>query len=316
MNDSTSQAFRILGRFWLEELQPDDLAIVAALPELAETVPNPDDATLDELAVEYQKLFGFNVPPYESVFVDPSAMLMAPATARVQALYRRADWEPPADVRAGAADHIGLELLALADWQQRGRYEQAQQLLVEHVALWVPAFVATLTRLDTHPFYSTLADLTMNLVLATLPEEPLPVDHDPFPELPPPPVYTASGMPDPEPADEDDVNLNDLVRSLLTPREAGLYVTRDDIRRLGRALDLPGVVGERERMLTTLFRLAGQYEALGDLHRELSGLFTDARATYSAWAAEYPQWTVYALAWQQRLNATEETIAELASFTP
>lgn len=314
MNDSTAQAFRILGRFWLEEVQTHDLAIITALPELAETLPDSNESTLDELAIEYQNLFGFNVPPYESVFVDPSAMLMAPATARVQALYRQAGWKPPADVRAGAADHIGLELLACADWQQRGQHEPAQRLLVEHLALWVPAFIGTLTRLDTHPFYATLADLTLNLILATLPDEPLPIDRDPFPDLPPPPVYRASGMPEPKPADEEDMSLNDLVTSLLTPRKAGLYITRQDIRCIGTAVDLPGVVGERERMLKTLFRLAGQYDALRELHRELSALLEDAGAAYAAWAADYPQWTAYAQAWRRRLNSAEDAIAELANF--
>lgn len=315
MNDSTIQAFRILGHFWLEEVQIDDLDIIAALPELAETLPNLNESALDELAVEYQNLFGFNVPPYESVFVDPSAMLMAPATARVQALYRRAGWEPPADVRAGAADHIGLELLALADCQEQGRYDQSQELLVEHLALWAPAFIGTILRLDTHPFYKTLADLTLSLILTTLPEEPLAADCDPFPNLPPPPVYTASGMPEPEPADEADTSLNDLVRSLLTPREAGLYIMRQDIGHIGKSVDLPGVMGERERMLKTLFRLAGQYEVLRELHRELTALFAGAGATYAAWSSDYPQWAGYAEAWQCRLDAAETAIAELASFT-
>lgn len=314
MNDATAQAFRILGRFWLEEVQADDLKIISALPELAETLPNRDESTLDDLAVAYQNLFGFNVPPYESVFVDPSAMLMAPASARVQALYRQAGWEPPADVRAGAADHVGLELLAYADWQQRGDNELAHRLLAEHLALWVPALIGTLTRLDTHPFYATVADLTLDLILATLSDEAIADNSDPFPDLPPPPVYTASGMPDPEPANEDDTSLNDLVRMLLTPRDAGLYITRQDIRRIGKAVDLPGVVGERDRMLKTLFRLAGQYETLGELHEELSALFDDAGAAYASWAADYPQWTVYAQAWRRRLDNAEDTIAELASF--
>ena len=55
--------------------------------------------------------------PYESVFVDPSAMLDAPATARVVTLYKRAGWAPPPGARVAAMDHIGLELRALADFR-------------------------------------------------------------------------------------------------------------------------------------------------------------------------------------------------------
>src|SRR5262245_57567155 len=83
-------ALRLLSHFWLEEVRPDDLATITALSPLAETLPNPNPATLTDLAVEYQRLFGFNLPPYESVFIDPSMMLLAPATARVQTLYQQA----------------------------------------------------------------------------------------------------------------------------------------------------------------------------------------------------------------------------------
>ena len=66
-------ALHILSQFWLEEIRSDDVEIIAALPELAQTLPNFDSATLTELAVEYQRLFGFNLSPYESVFIDPEA---------------------------------------------------------------------------------------------------------------------------------------------------------------------------------------------------------------------------------------------------
>ena len=116
MSSRVADSFCILGYFWLEEVRSDDAATIAGLPELAHALGSTDAVALTDLAVEYQRLFGSNLPPYESVFVDPTAMLMAPATSRVRALYQQAGWTPPADVRAGALDHLGLELLALADW--------------------------------------------------------------------------------------------------------------------------------------------------------------------------------------------------------
>ena len=86
---------RILCHFWLEEVKPGDAKTIIALPELAQTLFPVEAATFTDLAVEYQRLFGFNLPPYESVFVDPSAMLMAPATERVQNLYQSAGWSHP-----------------------------------------------------------------------------------------------------------------------------------------------------------------------------------------------------------------------------
>ena len=88
-----------MGRFWLEEVTPKEFGILNALPELAQTLPALAETHLTGLAVEYQRLFGFNLPPYESVFIDPSGMLMTPATERVQRLYRQGGWQLPVDVR-------------------------------------------------------------------------------------------------------------------------------------------------------------------------------------------------------------------------
>jgi hypothetical protein len=138
-------------------------------------------------------------------------MLMAPATTRIQTLYQQAGWQPPAGTRTGAPDHIGLEMLALADMLDRNNQSAAVRLYVNHLALWVPSFIFTLKRLRPHPFYQTLADLTLDLILATLPEDKVPENGDPFPELPPPPVYRGSGpdefSPDGQSSTESSENL-------------------------------------------------------------------------------------------------------------
>jgi TorA maturation chaperone TorD len=332
MSDPIPEAFRLLGRFWLEEVQPDDLTLISALPELAQALPTPDTETLTDLAVEYQRLFGFNLPPYESVFIDPSAMLMAPATSRVQTLYRQAGWTPPPTARAGAPDHLGLELTALADWMETGWNHLARQLHIRHLALWVPAFTQALHRPAPHLFYATLGSLTLELLLGTLPPDPVPGDVDPFPDLPPPPTYQDHGMPSPPssvqdmgsqseteyadspPVDEVQetaIGLRDIVRHLLTPRDAGLYLTRDDLVRISHALDLPGAMGDRSRMLETLFRQAGQYDLAPKLLDQLTRLLKEAEVTYQAWAHEHPDWAPYAQAWSGRVVSTQATLNAL-----
>lgn len=332
MNDPIPEALRILGRFWLEEVQPDDLALISALPDLAQVLPTPDSDTLTDLAVEHQRLFGFNLPPYESIYIDPSGMLMAPATRRVQTLYRQADWTPPTSARAGAPDHLGLELTALADWMVNGRSHLARQLRTHHLALWVPAFAQAFQRLAPHPFYATLGSLTLDLLLATLPQDPIPADVDPFPDLPPPPTYEDHGLSSPadasqirhslpeiwdlppspiEEAKETSISLRGIMRHLLTPRDAGLYLTRDDLVGISRAVELPGSMGDRSRMLETLFRLAGQYELLPELFDQLARLLEEAAATYSVWGEEYPAWIHYAHAWRHRIASTLATLHSL-----
>ena len=173
-SDALVRACRILGRLWLEEPRATDLPALRAMPGLSEALAlqaGGDDAQLvDALAVEYQRLLGFNLPPYESLFLDPSAMLQAPSTGRLQALYREAGWRIPADVRAAADDHLGVELLALAELLASDRQAWAERLLVEHLALWLPVFIEALERLGPAPFYRTLGALTLGTVMGMLPD--------------------------------------------------------------------------------------------------------------------------------------------------
>jgi TorA maturation chaperone TorD len=339
MAEPIAAALRILGHFWLEELKPTDKELLETIPELAETLSASKAGAPDNLAVEYQRLFGFNLPPYESVFIDPSVMLMSPATARVQRLYQQSGWQPPVDIRTGAPDHIGLEMMALADLLGRQNLPAANQLHTNHLALWVPAFILTLKRLRPDVFYHTLADLTLDLILSTLPEDGLPDNKDPFPKLPPPPVYRASGpdesagnapsavhrkterliplpaSPEDEQTNQEATRLRDVVKMLLPPRETGIFLTREDIARTAQALALPvAAMGDRARMLETLFRQAGEYNLVPALFGQLQQLADQTATAYQTLAREYPYWRIYATAWQTRLANTQEILAELTTI--
>jgi TorA maturation chaperone TorD len=361
MPSSLVPALRILAHFWLEEIDKPDLETISAIPSLAQTLPGPSAESLTELAVEYQRLFGFNLPPYESVFLDPSAMLMAPSTERLRILYRQGNWSPPATVRAGAPDHLGLELYALGDGIEAERdaakpaaatnsgpdrprqhtHTLAHRLQTEHLALWVPAFVLSLKRLDPHPFYTNLGELTLDLILSTLPEDWLPADGDPFrptSQLYSPQSAVASSesgsfISGPEPglfdlhspgspiqlqADDEleGLGLREIVTRLLSPCLAGLYLTREDMARLGQALKLPGVVGGRYTMLATLFRLAAQSEQVPLLIDRLEVVITAAGTDYRACAGEFPTWAPYAQAWCSRIDATLMMLADLWPAEP
>lgn len=334
MTDPIVQALRLVGHFWLEEVQPADIDTIMALPELAQTLASTEAATLTKLAVEYQRLFGFNLPPYESVFIDPSVMLMAPATRHVQTLYRQEGWSVPSGMRTGAPDHLGLELLALADGLADGKRDLVRRLYTQHLALWVPPFVLTLRRLVPHAFYAALGDLTLDLILTTMPGDSLPAGSDPFPTLPPPPSYKSShdhlnfesgndalGIGGEEHEEDfylslsqnssDSLNLQDLVKRLLPPRAAGLYLAREDMARIGQTLQAPGVMGERQRMLTSLFRFAGQYGLVSTLFDQLLQILAETDLAYRDLVEEYPAWSGYGEAWCDRLAGTQAMLAEL-----
>lgn len=307
-------ALRILSRFWLEEIREDDQPLLTSLPELAETLPHAIDTnTLTELAAEYQRLFGFNLPPYESLFLDPSVMLMAPATERVLALYRQVGWTPPT-TRVGAVDHLGLELLALADFEEQGRMNASRQLHQMHLALWLPVFAQSLQRLKPHPFYATLLDLTLDLVLDTLPpagDDAAPV---PLPDLPPPPVYRDSGELPPDMTDNTDRpawTLRRVLKPFLPPRFLGTFITREDIARLAQSLSLPLSMGDRYRMLEALFRAAGQSEQLPALQAALIAFLEQSRADYLALVETYPAWRPYAQTWLNILTESQQQLQHL-----
>lgn len=315
-----THALQLMGNYWLEEIQPEDLLVLKQLPGLAEALSDDQADALTDLAVEYQRLFGFNLPPYESVFIDPSAMLNAPATARVERLYQQAGWAPPAGVRYAAPDHIGLELLALADMPQTDMLA-APPLLINHLALWAPIFLLTLERLDPHPFYARLAELTQALILETLPDNPLPPGIDPFPSLPPAPVYRGTYQPAPgqpelevealkgQPIQGD--SLRQVLDHLLIPRQAGLYLTRQDLAAAALALELPGVVGDRGHTLKTVLQLAAQYELLSELFEQLVNLCQREISAYGDLERDNPAWAAYAKAWQQRLENTIQFLRQL-----
>lgn len=310
-------ALRLLAHYWLNEVQLADLVNLEKLPALGTTLPSTPDAAagaLDDLAIEYQRLFGFNLPPYESLYVDPAVMLDSPATARVRQLYLTAGWQSPGEARTAAPDHLGLELLALADLLENAS-PFAAQLWQTHLALWIPVYTLDLARQQPHPFYAVLGELTREIVLAELVSENLP-PKDPFPDLPPPPTYRASlGEPIqedmgeaaelPRQTEPESENLRKVLQRLLTPCRAGLYLTRQDIHNWSRQVNLPAGIGERSHTLSMLFKLAGQYDALSELLAEFKDLLQSTDEAYAALAQAYPAWEVYAQAWRQRLGQTQ-----------
>jgi TorA maturation chaperone TorD len=317
MTNPNAEAFYILGHFWLEEVRAGDLSTLNSLPELGCTIPKTNDAALEELSVEFQRLMGFNLPPFESVFIDPSAMLDAPATARIQAVYQQAGWAPPRGLRSGAVDHLGLEMLAAADlWGS----SFADRLLIAHLALWAPIFCLTLRRLKPHPFYLRLGELTLVLCLSNLNMDVSPVGWDPFPVLPPPPVYLGTFDHKPETEEILDIelikrpkeeSLHATLLRLLTPCTAGLFITRQDLANLGIALDLPGSVGERRLLLKNLLTLASQYDLLPALFQRLDQFFQQCQMEYAGLADQYSSWEIYAQGWCSRLDNTRAYLSML-----
>lgn len=114
-----------------------------------------------------------------------------------------------------------------------------------------------------------------------------------------------------DPVADDAPRLRDVVRRLLTPARAGLYLGRADLTRLGAALGFPLPALDRRIMLEHLFVAAGP---AGLLPRLLDLLAAEANAwvaEYRAWEAAYPHAAPIWADWRTRAEALRAELAAL-----
>lgn len=130
----TVRLLRVLADAWLRE--PDDalLSRLAALPPLADAA---SDADPRELAIAYSDLFLQAIPPYASLFLSEDAMLNSDPTERAQRSYSRSGFTIETEWRAGAADHLGVELHFIAFLMER-ESPVWKTFLREQLLSWAP----------------------------------------------------------------------------------------------------------------------------------------------------------------------------------
>jgi TorA maturation chaperone TorD len=175
-----ADTYRLLGRLCLAEVDAGLLRALRATPELAASLAGEDEPLLGALRAEYAHLVLFNLPPYESIYLDPQVMLNTDATHAVAAAYGEGEYSPAGQV--GAPDHVGLELAFLghlaaaeaaalergdARGVQRSRVRQAR-FLTGHLGRWAPLWACSLTRLARTPFYRSLGEVVREYVLQEL----------------------------------------------------------------------------------------------------------------------------------------------------
>ncbi len=309
-----SRAYHLLGKLFLYGLTAETLEHVRAVEPLRETLDvfenEAGELDLDEAAADYQHIFGFNVFAFQSTFLDKTARVGSEETERVSDAYRAAGF--PLVETGESADHLGVELnflgfLSRMEAEHEGDdAEHARQLartfLDEHLLGWITP-IAVAVRRQGHPFFTALADLTLEMVCDHRAELAAPDD-----------AYTFELPNAPDILDDPKTGLRDISKFLLAPVHSGIYLGRDDIRALSKGGELPAGFGTRRTMLNNLLRSAADYDGLPDVLDGLRVLIRQMRAAHSEFAegCAAPAGQI-ATAWMQRLDQTSAMLERIES---
>jgi Nitrate reductase delta subunit len=235
----------------VEAPRPEHAAIAAALE-----LPPPPTAD------EHTGVLVFQAYPYASVYLGAEGMLGGEARDRIAGFWRALGGEPPAE-----PDHLSVLFAGVAAVAESAPASSVcGALFWEHVASWMPPYLATLRRIGA-AFHVAWADLVATL-LAELAGELGPPARLPLA------LRAAPALPE-APAD-----LDALLATLLAPVRTGLVVVRDDLERAAAELGLGLRVGERRFALRSLIAQ--------DAAAVLGWLAAEARSQAAALAALPP----------------------------
>lgn len=252
------------------------LAEATGLTDLAEKSDLEVDE--DEIGAVHHSMFGFNVFPHASVFLEEDGLLGKDVTAWTRAFYNQFGLFKG---NAGeAADHITTELLFLSQLAgstspMAGDAQRLAGFCDHHLFAWLPPFVFAIERRK-DPYYSQLAGKTLELVIAhrktaTIDAAGIEAGAGAEPEAETedlsgdtPGVYctvsTSEHQTTEHQAGEDVAAEHQPAEHFAAAQRCGMFLSRGDITDLARSLNLPTGFGGRIQMIRTLFDSSVTYE--------------------------------------------------------
>ena len=301
-----SRAYHIFGQILLSGMTDELHPLVSDMPELESIQPQ----SIDDWKADHYALFGMNVFPYETVYLTADGLLGGYITESVTKLYDEAGYQPDDSV---TADHIAnqLGLMAfLCSAEAEAREDEVtqaiyhmlhlqRQFLDQHLLHWLPSFVMSIHQ-QRYEAFSIIADLILDLAF----DHRQSLDDDLMHSRQP-----LSLPPIPNILDDEKTGLKDIAEYLLTPIYTGIYLSRDDISRIGNQFRLPRGFGKRDQMLTQLFHTAVDHSAMNDLVRALQQEVDTWREFYLHRVPD----DHYSTAWLSRLNGTTEFLDTIRS---
>lgn len=300
------RAYHLFAQLYRDGLTDDLITQVRGIPVLSETLKNMPMS--EQRAADHYQLFGLEVFPYASVFLEETTQVGGAITRDVYHFYQQAGFQH--DERNDNADHIVHELAFLAfltgaeaeAWED-GKETVARHLrsiqrrfMQEHLLWWLPGFAKAILQ-QGHTFYTTLAQLTLDLILSHADLQT--GEGSPF-DLPEPPDLLTSPQ----------TGAKDIAEYLTRPAWSGLYLSRSDIARLGRNEQVPRGFGGRVLMLTNLLRAAITYDKMDSMLAQLQGLVQDWQSYYLELEKE-PGMHEVARMWSDRLDGTEKVLQQI-----
>ena len=147
---------------------------------IADYLRHRDTGTRQEIAVDYAHIFlgagnydKLMAPPYESVYTSEEHLLMQDARDGALSFYRSEGLDLPVE-NTTPEDHIGFEMqfmaklidrscdaLSAGDDAEFARLVRVQrEFYVQHLANWLPAFIADIERHCKTDYYRGVAQLT------------------------------------------------------------------------------------------------------------------------------------------------------------
>ncbi len=299
-----SRVYTLFGHLLEYGVTEEVLPVLWEVPELAQHIAAVFDA--DEAAADYQELFGFNVFPYVSVFLEVNRLVGGEITNRLYDFFRMAGFG--LSLTDESADHVSHSFAFLAylsayelEAMETGNYPELERVrslqarfMDELLFWWLLPFVRAIEQ-QPYPFFRSLGRLILEFVLEhrrQLGELSGPMDVPPLADVPS--------------LEEPHVGLREIARYLTTPVWTGLFLSRGDIARLARKKQLPRGFGSREMLLENLLRSAVRYDALEELLDNLEALIQESEAFYESLPSDVPSVHPVVDFWLRRLGRTRE----------
>lgn len=264
----------------------DVAELFRALAVLSEP-PEPSHAAVAEAlglpglptSRDYTEVFLLQVYPYASIYLGEKGMMGGEARDRVAGFWRALGLVPPPE-----PDHVAALLGLYASLVEAEIAEpdparavllrsSRRALLWEHLLSWSPPYLAKVAAMPS-PVYATWAELLSDALIA---EATMLGREDALPLA----LRDAAVLPDPHDA------ASDWISALLAPVRCGMILTRADLGRAARKLDIGLRVGERAFILRALLEqdpggtaawLGGEAERAARSHQAFDPVLVDIAA--------------------------------------